>query len=94
MHLCAISSSKILKNESKLDQNSNTGLSPKRAYQHSWSADWPKFSAQPEDFLIQIKPIFFYFLEIMTRSNLYLVSFSIPTSINRGNKSELEALLF
>ena len=59
MHLCAISSSKILKNESKLDQNSNTGLSPKRAYQHSWSADWPKFSAQPEDFLIQIKPIFF-----------------------------------
>ena len=58
------------------------------------SASWPKFVAQPGDFLIKIKPIFFDFLEIRMRSNSYLISFSIPTSINRGNKSELRALLF
>ena len=56
--------------------------------------DWPKFLAQPSDFLIKIKPIFFNFLEIRMHFNLYLISFSIPTSINKGNKSELGALLF
>ena len=65
------------KNESKSDQNSNVGLAPKRACQHSWSADWPKCSAQPENFLIEIKPIIFDFFEIRTHSNSYLISFSL-----------------
>ena len=98
---------KSFKKESKLGQNSNADLTPKRAIWHSWSADWhmasadryfpsvdwPKFSAKPRDFLIEIKPIFFNFLEIRMCSNSYMISFSIPNSINRRNKSEIEALL-
>ena len=70
------------KKESKLDQNSNTDLAPKRAIQHSWSADrhiksadWPKLLARLRDSLIEIRPIFYDFLEIKTHSNLYLISF-------------------
>ena len=91
-----------------MDQNSNAYLAPMRAVWHSWSADqlmasadrhflnadWPKLSAQPGDFLIKIKPIFFNFLEIRTRFNSYMISFSIPIFINRGNKLEIRALLF
>ena len=72
------------KKESKLDQNSNADLAPKRAIWHSWSVDqhmasanWPKCSTQPRNFLIEIKPIFFRFLEIRTCSNSYLISFSL-----------------
>ena len=83
------------KKESKLDQNSNAGLAPKRAIWHSWgadrhfpSADWHKNLAWPEDSWIEISPIFFDFLEIMTRLNSYLIIQlifrSFPTSINRG----------
>ena len=61
--------------ESKLDQNSNADSTPKRAIWQSWSANWPKLLAQPGDSLIEIKPIFNNFLEIRTRSNLYLISF-------------------
>ena len=64
------------------------------ADRHFLSTNWPKFSARPGDFLIEIKLIFFDFLEIRMHSNLYLISFSIPTSINRGNKSEIWSLLF
>ena len=83
------------KKEFKLDQNSNAGLAPKRAIWHSWgadrhfpSADWHKNLARPEDSWIEISPIFFDFLEIMTCLNLYLIIQlifqSFPTSINRG----------
>ena len=65
------------------------------ANQNLLSADWPKLVAQSGDPLIGIKPIFFEILEIRTHSNSYLISFlSILTSINRGEKSELRALLF
>ena len=108
MRLGMILSSKILKKGVQIDQNSNASLAPKRAIRHSWSVnqnmrsvnrhfpsvDWPKFAARAGDFLIKIKPIFFDFLEIRTHSNSYLISSSIPTSINRGNKSELRAFLF
>ena len=62
------------------------------------SADWPKCLARPVSFLIKIKPIFFDFLEIRhvpfrIWSNLaYFLS--TQTSINRGKRSELRALLF
>ena len=78
-------------------KNSNMGLAPKMAYWHSWSANWPKCSTQPRNFLIVIKLIFFNFLEIRTRSNSYLTHsayfLSILTSINRGKRSKLGALL-
>ena len=77
MRLGAISDSKILKKKSKSNQNSNAGLAPKRAYQHFPSADWPKYVARLGDLLIEIKPIFFNFLEIKTHSNSYLISFSL-----------------
>ena len=95
MRLGAISGSKILKRESKLGQNSNAGLAPKRACWHSWSADWPKCSARPRNVLIEIKPIFFNFLEIRMCSNSYLISFSLffkhPTlyKLRGKKKSEL-----
>ena len=66
-----------------------------------WSA-LPKcrlaqMETQAEDFLIEINLTFFNFLEIWMRPNSYmiiqLIFRSIPTSINRGNKSKLEALL-
>ena len=86
------------KKESKLDQNSNTSSTPKRAIQHSWSADWPKFVARSEDSLTEIKPIFFNFLEIWRRSTSFLIIQlifrGIPTSINRGNRSKVGVLLF
>ena len=105
MRLVAISGLKIPKKEPKSNPNSNMGLAPKRACWHSWSvdqhmasADWPKCLARPVSFLIKIKPIFFDFLEIRhvpfrIWSNLaYFLS--TPTSINRGKRSELRALLF
>ena len=85
---------KSSKNESKLEQNSIAGLAPKRAIQHSWSANWPKFVARPKDSLIEIMSIFFSFLELRMHSNSYMILFNIPTTINRENKSELRALLF
>ena len=96
MRIGAIPAQKSSKRESKLDQNSNVDLAPKRAIRHSWSANWPKLLAWPEDPLIKIKPIFFDFLEIRTCSNSYLISLflSILTSINRGNKLELRARWF
>ena len=94
---------KSSKRESKLNQNSNVDLAPKRAIQHSpsanWhfpNADWPKLLAQLKDLPIEIKPIFFNFLEIRTRSNSYLIIQlifqSIPTSINRGCLSKFSTL--
>ena len=65
MHLSV--GKKSSKKESKSDKNSNAGLAPKRACWHSWSADWPKFSAWPESFLIEIKSIFFDFSEVRLR---------------------------
>ena len=51
-----------------MDLNSNVGLAPKRAIQHSWNADWHmksanrhKIEAWPEDFLIEISPTLFDF---------------------------------
>ena len=95
MHLGTISDSKILKKGVQIGPKIKRGPSIQEGYSshHMASADrhflsvvWPKFSAQPRDFLIEIKPTFFYFLEIMMRSNSYLIPFSIPISINRGNK--------
>ena len=91
------------KKESKLDQNSNAGLAPKRAIQHSWSVDrhmksanWPKLLALLEDSWIEINLTPFSFLEIRTRSNSYmiiqLIFRSIPTSINRGCLSKFSTL--
>ena len=88
------------KKESKLDQNSNASLAPKRACRHSWSADchmasadWPKSSTWPGDPLLKIKPIFFRFLEIRTCVPICIWSLSayflsIPTFINRGKKNQ------
>ena len=78
---------KSSKKESKLDQNSNAGLAPKRAIQHSWSvdrhmksvdqhmksADWPKLLAQLEDSRIEINLTLFNFLEIRMRPNSYMI---------------------
>ncbi|KAK9986288.1 hypothetical protein SO802_031239 [Lithocarpus litseifolius] len=50
MRLGAIPDSK---RESKLDQNSNTDLAPKRAIRHMASAHWPKLLARPKDPLIE-----------------------------------------
>ena len=86
-----------------MDQYSITDSAPKRAIQHSWSADrhspsadWHKFEARPKDPLIEIKLIFFDFLEIRTRSNSYLIIQlifqSIPTSINSGCLSKFRTL--
>ena len=62
---------------------------------HFPSADWPKLLARLEDSLIEIRLIFYDFLEIRLCSNFYLISFfKHPNNINRGNKSELRALLF
>ena len=94
---------KSSKKESKLDQNSNAGLAPKRAIQHSWSvdrhmksADWPKLLAQLEDSRIEINLTLFNFLEIRMRPNSYmiiqLIFRSIPTFINRGCLSKFSTL--
>ena len=94
----AILGSRNLKKGIQIGLNSNTGSAPKRAIWHSWdadwhfrhfpSADWHKNLARPEDSWIEISPIFFDFLEIMTRLNSYLIIQlifrSFPTSINRG----------
>ena len=78
---------KSSKKESKLDQNSNAGLAPKRAIQHSWcvdrhmksvdrhmkSADWPKLLALLEDSRIEINLTLFNFLEIRMRPNSYMI---------------------
>ena len=75
---------KSLKEESKSDKISNGDLAHKRVCRYSWSAnkhmasaDWPKCSARLGSHLIDIKPIFFDFLEIRTLSNSYLISFSL-----------------
>ena len=52
----------------------------------------PKFRlaqtfARLGDLLIKIEPIFFNFLEIRMHPNLYSISFSIPTSINKGGEN-------
>ena len=94
---------KSSKKESKLDQNSNANLASKSADRHLASAnrhflnaDWPKSSAWPGDPLIEIKPVFFRFLEIRTCSNSYLISFSLSilTSINRGKKIKIKGSSF
>ena len=59
---------------------------------------WHIFMARPRDSLIKIRSIFYDFLKIRMRYNSYLIIKlifqSIPTSINRGNKSKLRTLLF
>ena len=40
---------KSSKKESKMDQNSNTGPTPKKANRYFSSADWHKLEAWPED---------------------------------------------
>ena len=98
---------KVLKNESKLNQNwkwSSAHERAKSADRHmasaNWyfpSADWHNSKAQPGNPLIQLEHIYFEFLGIRTQSNSYLISFSLffkhPTSINRGKKLEIRALL-
>ena len=59
MSLGAIPSSKILKKGVQIKPKLKRGLAPKRVCRLSWSADWPKCLAWPENFLIKIKPIFF-----------------------------------
>ena len=91
-----VSTKKTSKNESKLDQNSNVGSAPKKAIWHSWSADWHKLEARPEDFWIEISPNLFNFLEMRMCLNSYkiilLIFRSIPTSINKGCLSKFSTL--
>ena len=81
MRIKSIPAKKNSKKESKVDQNSNVGLTNKRAIWQSWnadryysSADWyfssadrHKFETRPEDFWIEINLTFFDFLEIRTK---------------------------
>ena len=85
------SAKKSSKNGSKSNQNWKGCSAPKKAYRHSWSADrdmasadrhfpsvdWPKYLARSRNLLIKKKPIFFEFLEISTRSNSYMILFSL-----------------
>ena len=81
---------KSSKNESKSNKNSKAGLAPKRACRHFPSANWPKCLARFGNLLIEIKPIFFEFLEIRTHSNSYLISFlSIPNTEHHLPTSQL-----
>ena len=86
MHLGTISDSKILKKGVQIGPKIKRGPSIQEGYsshhmasadRHFLNADWPKLSAQPGDFLIKIKSIFFNFLEIRMHSDSYLVSFSL-----------------
>ena len=94
---------KSSKKESKMDQNSNAGPTPKRAIRHSWSADrhflsadWHKLKAWPRDSWIRIISTLFNFLEMRMHPNSYLtiqlIFRSIPTSINRGCLSKFSRL--
>ena len=78
---------KTSKKKSKMDQNSNEELAPKRAIQHFSSANWHKLGHRPEGTWIKMKPILFDFLEIRTLPNSYfdyLANFlNILASINR-----------
>ena len=81
---------KSLKRESKLDQNSNTDLTPKKAIRHSWSVDWPKVVAWPEDPLIKRNLTFFDFLEIRMRSNSYLISLKHPNLYKQSKQIKIK----
>ena len=68
MRLGTILDSKILKKGVQIGPKIKCGPSIQEGHsahhmasadRHFPSADWPKFSAWPEDFLIEIKPIFF-----------------------------------
>ena len=96
---------KSSKKESKMDQNSNAGPTPKRAIRHSWSADrhflsadWHKLKAWPRDSWIRIISTLFNFLEMRMHPNLYLtiqlIFRSIPTSINKWCLSKFNTLFY
>ena len=101
MRLGTIPVSKILKKGVQIGPKLKHGLGIQEGHSahDKCRLALPKFRlaqsfARLGDLLIKIEPIFFNFLEIRTHSNLYLILVSIPTSINRGNKLELRALLF
>ena len=88
MRLGTILDSKILKKGVQIGPKIKCGPSIQEGHsahhmasadRHFPSADWPKLSAQPGDFLLKIKPLKKKkrFLEIRTRSNSYLISFSL-----------------
>ena len=108
MRLGTILGSKILKKGVQIGPKLKHGLGTQeghlallecRSAHGKCRSTLPKFRlaqtfARLGDLLIKIEPIFFDFLEIRTHSNSYLILVNIPTSINRGNKSELKALFF
>ena len=98
MSLSTIPDSKILKKWVQIGPKLKHELGTQKGHSTLLDADWPKFLGRPKDSLIEIKPIFFNFFEIRTHSNSYLIIQlifrSIPTSINRGNKSKVGVPLF